>query len=171
MKTVHHEVLLPIFKGALQKGLLQSIPSYDQVLETAHILPSAPDKTPPIIARFYSRNIKALIFRLKRDYATKLPPSTTTQTKSRPSPPKPAHPFFEDLTTANYRKMKAIANDNRVMSCWSVAGQLRLRLNGEERVRRVHNIYDSIDTIINSTSPTPSSSSSSTATTNTITIT
>ena len=162
MKVVHQEVLLPIFRGALQKGLLHSIPSPDQVLETAHILPTKPDQTPPIIARFYSRNIKALIFRLKREFSTKIPSpsapssSSSSQTRARPPLSKPAHPFFEDLTTANFRKMRAIANDTRVMACWSVAGTLRFRLNGEERVHRVNNIYDTIDNIITSTASSSS---------------
>ena len=55
-------------------------------------------------------------------------------------PAKLAYPFFEDLTTANFRKMWALVADSRVLACWSVAGQLRFRLNGEEEIRKVDDI-------------------------------
>jgi hypothetical protein len=81
MFTVYEKVLLPIFQGALDKGLLNDIPKYDSVLETTHILP-AKDSTPhkPIIAPFYSRNIQAMVFRLKKEYT---PMKTITTTTSR----------------------------------------------------------------------------------------
>ena len=72
-----------------------------------------------------------------------------------------AFPFYEDLTTANFKKMHAIAQDSRVMACWSVSGPLRYWLNGEGRIRRVPNIFDTVNNII---------SSKDTAISNTITI-
>ena len=66
MKCVYNDALLPILRGAVDKGLLQSVPTCEQLLETAHILPAKNDSKPkPIIARFYSRNLRALMFRLK----------------------------------------------------------------------------------------------------------
>jgi hypothetical protein len=153
MKHVFHKVLKPIFQGAIQKNLLQSMPTFDSVLETAHILPSKPNQTPPIIARFYSRNIKSMIFKLKREFATTIPaPASQTRagSKSRPLPAKLAHPFFEDLTTTNFLKMRAISQDKRVLACWSVAGQLRFRLHGEEQVRKVTNVFDTVEKIVSS---------------------
>jgi len=159
MKAVYSQVLLPIFRGAAQKGLMPGIPAWDQVLETAHILPSKPGQTPPIIARFYSRNIKALVFKLKREFATRVAdPDPSSQSRSR-RPAKPAHPFYEDLTTTNFLKMRAIAKDPRVMACWSVAGQLRFRLNNEERICKVANIYDTTDHIITSSTNSASTGS------------
>ena len=161
MKHVFNQVLAPILRGAVSKGLLHAVPSPDQVLETAHILPSKPGQIPPIIARFYSRNIKALMFRLKREFAKKADP-TPAQATSRT--PKPAHPFYEDLTNTNFLKMRSLASDPRVMSCWSVAGQLRLRLNNSEAIHKVRNIYESTDTIINTASNTNTSSTNPTST-------
>ncbi len=89
------------------------------------------------------------MFRLKRDYATKLP--SQTRPRARQLPAKLAFPFYEDLTTANFKKMRAIAQDDRVQSCWSVAGQLRFNRNGEERVRKVSDIHDTVDNIIRRT--------------------
>ena len=151
MQTVYDKLLKPILEGAVSKKLLPSLPHYTAILETAHILPSKANQTPPIIARFYSRNIKAMMFRLKKEFAAKQPSSQTLQ--SQPGPQtrqfaKLAFPFYEDLTTANFKKMRAIAQDNRVLACWSVAGQLRFRLNGEDRVRKVQDIFATVDSII-----------------------
>lgn len=142
MRLVFQKVLEPIFQGAIQNGLLPGMPSYTSILETAHILPTKPDQTPPIIVRFFSRNIKAMIFRLKKDFATKV------RNPKSPAHPQLAFPFYEDLTTKNFLKMRAVALDKRVLACWSVAGQLRFRLHGESTIRRVRNIYDPVDTII-----------------------
>jgi hypothetical protein len=65
--------LLPILKGALDRGLIQAIPKADQILETAHVLPGRQGENKPIIARFYNRNDKALCLRLKRDFTTRTP--------------------------------------------------------------------------------------------------
>lgn len=153
MQHVYNRVLLPILEGAVKNKLLKDVPLYHQILETAHILPAKPDQTPPIIARFFSRNIKTMMFRLKKEFALRqqaprsdFPPLPQPGGKSRPA--KLLYPFYEDLTTVNFRKMRAIAQDSRVISCWSVAGQLRFRLNGEDKIRKVTNIFTPLETII-----------------------
>jgi uncharacterized protein YhaN len=49
MNHLYNRLLLPIFQGAVEQGLLNTIPPVEQVLETAHILPSKPGSTPPIL--------------------------------------------------------------------------------------------------------------------------
>jgi len=127
MRTVFSKVLEPIFQGAVQKKLLPGIPAYTSILETAHILPSKPNQPPAIIARFFSGNIRQLVFRLKKEFATKVPTPTTS--KSHPHP-KLAHPFYEDLTTFNFSKMRAIAQDKRVLSCCPATGSTAKRRSG-----------------------------------------
>jgi hypothetical protein len=94
MKTIYQKALLPILEGARSSNLLTKIPAYDELLETAHILPAKNNDRPkPIIARFYSRNIRALIFRCKKEFAphddSPPPPPTSTPdsltTDARPS--------------------------------------------------------------------------------------
>jgi len=72
MRQVYDKALLPILKGAVDRGLLHSVPQCEQLLETAHILPARNDSKPkPVIARFYSRNMRNLMFQLKKDFAPK----------------------------------------------------------------------------------------------------
>jgi uncharacterized protein YhaN len=47
MNHLYKRLLLPIFQGAVEQGLLNSIPPVEQVLETAHILPSKPGSNAP----------------------------------------------------------------------------------------------------------------------------
>lgn len=154
MRHVYDKVLEPLLVGAVEKGILRSPPPLEQVLETAHLLPAKPGTTPSIICRFFSRNIRALMFRLKKDFATKAPvqPSSTRSQSSSTNSSRAGkflYPFYEDLTRHNFRKMRAIAQHERVESCWSVNGILRFKLKNDSAIRRVKDIYDPVDKIIN----------------------
>jgi hypothetical protein len=95
MHTVFKKALRPIFEGAKKCGLIPAIPDCDDVLETAHILPAkASDRPKPIIARFYSRNVPAMVFWLKKELA----PTTNITTKGGERKTVHLYPIYEDLT-------------------------------------------------------------------------
>jgi hypothetical protein len=153
MQNLYDRLLLPIFRGALEKGLIKSIPPVDQILETAHILPCKPDTIPPIIARFYSRNIRAMVFRLKKDYAPRAAPEPANGTRSKnPGTGAGAGKFqyllFEDLTRPTFNKMRALAQHDSVENCWSVSGQLRYKLKDDQTVYKVKSIFSTVDQIL-----------------------
>ena len=94
MHTVFDKALRPIFEGAKKRGLIPAIPDCDDILETAHILPAkASDRPKPIIARFYSRNMRAMVFRLKKELA----PTTIITTKTGEKKTVHLYPIYEDL--------------------------------------------------------------------------
>lgn len=149
MKHVHEHVLLPLFKGAIEKGLIYDVPSPHQVLETAHILPAKAGTIPPIIARFYTRNIRAMMFRMKKEFALRAPsPSTVPTTRNRPATDKILYPFFEDLTRTNFNVMRDLANHAAVESAWSVGGVIRYRLKGDSNTKKVKDVLAHVDDII-----------------------
>jgi len=151
MQTVYNKVLLPIFQGAVSSGLLTTIPDCDSVLETAHILPAkSNDRPKPIIARFYSRNIRALVFRLKREYApTKTIPSTSNSNRRGDATRKAyRYPVYEDLTRETFSLLQALLKDPRTGPVWTISGNIRFRLQGEDTVRKVISIYDPIEKIL-----------------------
>jgi len=147
MEHVHDKVLSPILRGAVENGLLTSVPPALEILETAHVLPSKPNSTPAIICRFYSRNIRSLIFKLKKDFAARLPGTSGNGAGRKGNGPL-RFPIYEDLTRTNFFKMRAIAKHEKVHSCWSVSGALRFRLKDEDTVRKVANIFDPVEKII-----------------------
>ena len=120
-----------------------SFPELDQLLERAHVLPATKaGAIKPIICRFLNRDCKAVCFRLKKKYATKTADSGAGER------PRYAFPFYEDLSSAVFRKMKEMQADSRVDSCWSVNGQLRYRLTGTNTVKKVSRVLEPIDAIL-----------------------
>jgi hypothetical protein len=152
MQTVYDKVLLPIFQGAVSSGLLKTIPDCNSVLETAHILPAkSNDRPKPIIARFYSRNIRALVFRLKREYAPTKTVTTSSSTNNRRGEATKkvyCYPFYEDLTRETFNLLQALLKDPRTGPVWTISGNIRFKLQGEDTVRKVVSIYDSVEKIL-----------------------
>jgi hypothetical protein len=143
VEVVYTKVILPILQGALEKDLIPRIPSCEQLLECAHVLPAPkPGTVKPIICRFLNCDYRSVCFRLKKEFATHV---TGDPSDKRP---RYAYPFYEDLSAATFKKMKELQADPRVDSCWSINGQLRFRLTGSDVVKRVSQIMDPIDSIL-----------------------
>ena len=73
-KVKHHlyeNLLKPILAGAVEKMILPSLPLCDEILERAHILPAKDNAVKSIIARFYCRDMRALCFMLRKEFAPK----------------------------------------------------------------------------------------------------
>jgi hypothetical protein len=153
MQHVYNRLLLPILEGAVQNNLLQHIPTVDQLLETAHILPCKPGSIPPIIARFYSRPIRALIFRLKKEFAPRQQSEpgagASTRGKDR-SVSKMKYLLFEDLTRPTFNKMRALSQHDTVESCWSVSGTLRYKLVNDSNIYKVKSVFATVEQILSS---------------------
>lgn len=148
MQHVYQQVLLPILNGAKEKGLLHSIPSAEEMLETAHILPAKPDTNNPIIARFYTRNLRNLVLRLKKDHAARLPAETSRTRSGPPRLGKYQFPLYEDLTRQNFQKMRALAQHDSVEACWSVNGALKYKLKNSTVIKRVKSVFASVEEIL-----------------------
>ncbi len=149
MQHVYQKLLHPILVGARSRGLLKTIPGPEEILETAHILPAKPGTTPPIICRFYTRNIRSMIFKLKRDFAPREEVEPSQQSRGeRYKQGKFMYPIYEDLTKANFLKLRALGQHEKVQSCWSVNGSLKFKLKDNDTVRRVKSVYDTVENII-----------------------
>lgn len=146
---LYDRLLKPILVGAVAKNILPHVPSCSEILERAHTLPAKNGGTKSIIARFYCRDMRALIFQLKKEFAPREPtgaPATASQPKQRPA--RFLYQIFDDLTRANFLKMKAMGDDKRVDQCWSSNGHLKYRLAGQTEVKSVWNAFDPVDVIL-----------------------
>jgi hypothetical protein len=167
--AVYNRVLLPILQGARERKLLQHIPSVDQLLEVAHVLNGKPGEPKPVILRFFSRNIKDMIFKLKKFYAPRDSGGRSggkdggrnstgggggtggeqEEAGGFEGRGKYLFPLYEDLTRATFKKMRAISDDNRVKACWSIKGQLKfVQHKSPNEIRKVVSIFDPLDTIL-----------------------
>jgi len=171
-EKVYNLALLPILIGAVERKILHSVPECDQLLEIAHVLPGPENSPKPIIIRFYNRNLRDICFRLKKFY------SPREEARSPGSggasggggegggggggghPGEAAaggfegrgkyrFPLYEDLTRATFQKMRAIAKDSRVKSCWSIKGQIKyILISKPNEVKRVSSLMDPLDKIL-----------------------
>ena len=148
MQLVYDLLIRPILEGAMSKESISQIPSCDSLLETAHILPGKASAK-PVIARFYSRYWRNLVFRHRRDFAPReqAAPSTNTRSSGKPAP-RMKYPFFEDLTRASFDKLKAIKQHEDVSSAWTVNGTIRFKVQGNETVFRVSSLSDTVESIV-----------------------
>jgi hypothetical protein len=157
--TVYSLALLPILKGAVTKKLLRVVPTAEQLLEVCHVLPGKPGNPRPIIMRFYNRNVRDIIFRMKKFFAPREGADGAGNGAARGEPGfagntgvagagasgagaagggdpggfegrgRYAYPLYEDLTRAAFLKLRAISQDSRVKSCWSTKGQIKFILH------------------------------------------
>ena len=145
---LYNLVLLPLLKGAIEKEAISYIPTREQLIEKAHVLPGKDGEHKPIIARFYNRELRAVCFQHKKEFAERVQASATAGGKSKERAGGYCFPFYEDLTRANFLMMRAIGAHKDVQSCWSINGQLKFKMVDSTTVRKVSTIYDTVDNII-----------------------
>ena len=144
MQCVYDALLLPILKGAKEEGSIPAIPDCDSLLETAHILPGK-SGAKPVIARFYSRYWRNLIFRHRREHA----PKTATSTGNHAgSATRMRFPFFEDLTRATFQQLSAIKEKKEVTAAWTVNGSIRFKIKDSETVYKIGCLTDKFEDIV-----------------------
>jgi hypothetical protein len=158
VSKVYNLALLPILEGAHRDGKLHSIPSAEQTLEVAHVLPGKPGLPKPIIMRFFNRNLRSLVFQHKKAHAPREQHDSSSggarsrrggeQGEGSSSQGRFRYPLYEDLTQANLAKMRAIAQDSRVQACWTVSGQIRFKLKDSDQVKKVTSILMPLDDLL-----------------------
>ena len=160
---LYEQFLRPILEGAVSKNILPILPTACEIIERAHVLPAKDKAVKPVIARFYCRDMRALIFKLKKEFAPRDQAGATTRNgggasggdgiaasegRNKPTAGRLRYQIYDDLTRFNFQKMKAIGNDRRVDQCWSTNGQLKFKLIGSDMVKTVKSVYDPIDSIV-----------------------
>ena len=152
MQAVYDLLLQPILEGARGNGDISHVPNCDSLLETAHILPGKGDGPKPVIARFYSRYWRNLVFRNRKAFAPREPtPSSSAPTNTRSGTSRTSrmsYPFFEDLTKATFTKLSDIKQQTSVSSAWTVNGSIRFKLKDNNTIYRVSKLQDTFENII-----------------------
>jgi hypothetical protein len=143
MLAIYNELVVPILTGAVELGEISAVPSCDNLIEIAHILPGKGAKK-PIIVRFFSRYWRSLLFRYRRDFA----PREATGNGNGDRPGRMKYPFYEDLTRATFKQLKTIQSDSRVTAAWTVSGVVRFRIENDDNTYKVTSIYDTVDDLV-----------------------
>ena len=152
---LYEQFIKPILEGAVSQGILPTLPTACEIIERAHVLPAKDKAAKPVITRFYCRDMRALVFKLKKEFAPRDSARATTRSSSAgagESPSRPAarlrYQMYDDLTRINFKKMKAIGDDKQGDQCWSTNDQIKFKLVGSATVKTVKQVFDSIDNII-----------------------
>jgi hypothetical protein len=143
-RKVYNSLLLPILSGAVNSGDLPCVPPVEAVLETAHVLPGKANQAKPIICCFTNRDIKATIFKHKKEFAPKEIGGSGPHGRAS----RYLYPFFDDLTRTNFSKMRALAADERVSACWTSNGVIKYKLVDSQEIKKVSCVFDSVDKIL-----------------------
>lgn len=145
MEKVYSVLFQPILEGARESGEIREVPSCEQLLETAHVLPGRPGSSKPVIVRFTKRGFKSLCFRYRKNYAP------TACARGDPDRERQSYPFFDDLTRTAAHKLAEIKASDRVQSAWTINGQIRYKLKDSNTVKKVKSVFDSLETILSFT--------------------
>ena len=150
METIYNRLLLPILEGARASKEISAFPTCESLLESAHILPG-PGKNKPIIARFYSRYWRSIVFRYRKAHAPReeaAPTNTTRRGAERTERPgRLLYTFFEDLTRATFKQLQAIKACEEVTAAWTVNGVIRFKVKNKDEIFKVSSIYDTVESL------------------------
>ncbi len=160
-QKVYDLALRPILTGALEKGIITSIPDVDSLLEVAHVLPAKSGTAKPIITRFYNRNLRATCLRLRKEFAPRTGgdgglgggsvrgrAGSSARVDGPDGRGRYAFPVYEDLTRANFMKMRELAQHEKVQSCWSINGQLRYKRHDSANIFKVKSVFEPTEQIL-----------------------
>jgi len=110
---IYNSLLKPILDLAVESKSISSVPPMVQLIEFAHCLPSKQDPA-PIIIRFQTRLLRQLVFKFKKPYFTKKKISGLF--------------ISEDLTALNFKYLRDLKNNDKVLKAWSINGKLKFIL-------------------------------------------
>ena len=144
-QIAYRYALRPILEGAVSAGELDEVPPCQQLLERAHILPGPSGKPGSVIARFFNRDLRFLVFKHKKEHQ---PRDSPTPNSNKPG--RYLYPIYEDMSRASFSKMRALSADDRVLSAWSSNGVISFRLANDSTntIHKVLNVFDTVEKII-----------------------
>ena len=147
MQQVYDVLLKPILEGAVENEEIPAVPKCDDLLEMAHILPAKKDSNKPVIVRFYSRFMRSLVFRYRKNFAPR-EEKTAGPSGGAVKAPKMKYSFFEDLSKETYAKLTEIKREPEVQSAWTVSGSIRFKTKNSEQIYKVQSLSESFADIV-----------------------
>jgi hypothetical protein len=146
-KAAYERIIKPLLSAAKEKGILSSVPSITNTIAEAYRMRprTATGKQafpPPIVIRLTSNNVKAAMFRAKKDA---LPyPSDGEKAMGIKR-----FLLAEDLTPATFNFLRELREDSRVERAWTVDRRIRYTWVGDKDnfVHKISSIFDPIESI------------------------
>jgi hypothetical protein len=146
---VYEKILKPIIVAAKAKDDLGSVHQLNSVIDDCFRIgkPSLKDgilRPSPVIIKLRSKQLKQAIMKNKRN-------SIPTPSEREKSAGIKRFLLVEDLTPPTFKKLSEILADERVEKAWSIEGQIRFVLVGNDKtVKKVKSVFDPTSKIIES---------------------
>ena len=142
---IYDRILKPLLAAAKAAGDLGSVPQVQNVVESCYRIlykeePAAGQPPPPIIIRFVNKQLKIAVLKQRRHAMPT--PSEGEQKKGIKR-----FVIVEDLTPPAHKLLKALQDDERTDTVWSVNGQIHYSLPGKTGYKKVRSVFDHIDQI------------------------
>ena len=144
MNAVYQQLLLPILEGARESKEISGFPTCDALLENAHLLPGKGSSN-PVIVRFLSRYWRSVIFRFRKSCAPREESPSVTTRRGNEKPGRMLFPFYEDLSRATFKQLKAIKESEEVVAAWTVGGSIRFRIKDDDSIYKVNSLLDTVE--------------------------
>ncbi len=147
-KLVYDRVLLPIINLAKTNKLLDRTPTLANTITSAYRVRASSALTgtanpPPVVVQIATDQLRLAILQSKqRGTPPPLPNEVDIGIRSIT--------VQEDLTPPTYKMLRDIKRSEEVHSAWTIAGRIRFRLTGSDRVHFVRSVFDKVDDIISS---------------------
>ena len=148
IKQVYDRIFKPILTAARAKGLLDSVPQFNNCIEDGYRMgKGVTDEKgnllpPPLVVRLKSMAVKVALFTCKRDALPK-PSEAEMAAGIRKLL------LVENLTLPTLHKLKEVRGDPRVEKVWTTEGIIRFTVTGKPTVvRKLTSVYKSLDDIL-----------------------
>ena len=150
-KRVYDSVVRPVLVAAKANKHIEAVPHLGNALKEVYrargsskplIVGQPPPPPPPIIVKFASSSIKKAFFMNKK--ASMPAPSALEMAAGIKR-----YTAVEDLTVVCYKKLREMNDCVDIDKVWSVEGKLRFTLPGDNTVRKVKSVFDSLQVITN----------------------
>ena len=56
-------------------------------------------------------------------------------------------PFYEDLSRATFKQLKAIKESEEVVAAWTVGGSIRFRIKDDNSIYKVISLLDTVESL------------------------
>jgi hypothetical protein len=144
---VYDRILKPIMVGAKAKDDIATVQQMNNVIEDCFRIgkPTLKDgvlRPSPIIIKLRSKQLKQAILKNKKSSL----PSPSDREKSAGIK---RFVLVEDLTSPTFKKLSELLADERVEKAWTIKGQIRFVLVGNDNsVKKVKSVFDPISQIV-----------------------
>jgi hypothetical protein len=136
-----YEVLKPLLAAAKLGGLIPTLPqmnnTFEEVYRAGRFSPGSNKPPPPIILKCSSALVRLAILKTKKQH---LPPPEEEGAKRLY--------ITEDLTPATHRKLKELAEDERVEKVWTLSGSIWVVPVATKMAKRIKSPFKTNDKIL-----------------------